>query len=102
VFRVVGRGIRPIDIGRMRQRHVTRAKDVHLPQRRQRIADLMAAFDADERGDFSGLELTLDVLGGVGHCKIDGVTLHHSFDDIDLFDGHLNRRGTGRFNRNPH
>ena len=44
----------------------------------------MAAFDADERGDLSGLHDPLDVGGGAGRLEYIGIASDHRFDELDL------------------
>ena len=46
----------------------------------------MAAFDADQRGDFALLADAHNVIGGVGHLESIGIGCDHAPDDVDLFE----------------
>ena len=61
----IGRRVRPSGIEGVRQSHVARAGVVHLAQRGQRVVDLMAAFDADQRGDLVRLMNAAHICGAV-------------------------------------
>ena len=91
--RIVGGRVGPGRVGGVRQRHVAGAQGIHLPQRGERIVDLMAAFDSDERRNASGAMDALDVGGGVSHLQIVRIARDHAVDEIDLFDRHLHRAG---------
>ena len=77
----------------VRQRHIARAEVVHLPQHGEGVVDLMAAFDADQRGDLSGLVDAAHIGGGVGDLEIVRIARRHALHQIDLLEGDLHRFG---------
>ena len=68
----VRRGVRPVGGLEMRQRHVARAEIVELAKRGEAVAHLVAALDADQRGDLARLVDADDVVGGVGLLEVAG------------------------------
>ncbi len=102
MLRGVGGGVRPVDVPGVGQRHVARAQNVHLPQRRERVVDLVAALDPDQGGDAAMGVDALDVGGRVGHLEIGGVAADEGLHEVDLLDGFLDRRWSLDFRRDPH
>jgi hypothetical protein len=86
----------------MRERHVTCAHLVQLPQHGDRAFDRVAPFNADERGDLAGLGDPLDVVSRQREFKRLGIAGDHRLDEFDLLD---RRRERGaplrRFARHP-
>jgi hypothetical protein len=87
------------DVG---ERHVAGAEIVHLPQHRERIVDLMSAFDADERGDLAGAVNPAHVCRGVGDLEVRRIAGGHALDQIDLLERHLHGLGALHVDGHPH
>ena len=84
VFRPIGRGVRPIDVVPVRQRHIARAQSIKITQRRRRILDHMPAFNAKKCGDPSSLVNALDVVGGACLFEVGSIGLNKPQRNIEL------------------
>ena len=97
-----GSRIRPMRVAHVGQRHVAGSQIVHLAQYGERVVDLMASFDADQRGDFPRLVDPANVGGGIGDFENRRVFGGDALHQIDLFDGRLNGFGSLDVHRHPH
>jgi hypothetical protein len=98
----VGRRIGPCGVRRVRQRHVARAEIVILAQHRERIVDLVAAFDADQRGDPAFTLGAADIGNRIRHREVARPARGDRLDEIDLFDRRLHGGRSRRRDRDPH
>ena len=95
VLGLVGRGVGPVAVRRVGERHVARAGGVELAQDGERVLDGVAALHADQRGHLAGAMDAHDVVGGVGHLERVGVALGQPVDDVDLLEDGSRRARSG-------
>src|SRR5262249_48281347 len=88
VHGLVGGRIRPFIVIEMRQRHVTHAQIAEHPQDANIVANHVAAFDTDERGNFSlgvgaahffGSAAEREIFRILDDVFVDGINLVQSF-----------------------
>jgi hypothetical protein len=100
--RVVGGRIGPRGIGGMGERQVARPGVIVGTQHGERIVDLVASFDADQRGDEMRAVQPDDVGGAVGHGKIVRVARTHRLHQVDLLERLLHRLRARDLHRDEH
>ena len=86
-FWLVGGGVGPGEAVGVSEGHVADAELVVSAEESEGVLDGMAAFDADEAGDFVGFAGGEDFVGGAGEGEGVGIARNHSVDEVDLFEG---------------
>jgi hypothetical protein len=99
---IVGRRIGPVVVLRVGEGHVAGAERMELAKRGGRVADLVAAFDPDQRRDPPGFLDAADVGGGRRHLQPPRIAGDHPVDDIDLLESHPDRLVALQRGRDPH
>ena len=99
ILGIVGRAVGELVVLEVGQRHVARAEVVELAQRGEAAADLVAALDADQRGDLARLVDADDVVGGARQLEVVRIGLDQPLDDVDLLERLADRGVAGDFAR---
>ena len=99
VFRLVSAAVGPVIIVVPRQRHVTDARRAIGTQRGHRIADLVPAFGPHQRRDLAALVDADNIGRRHGALEIVRVSADQAVDDVDLFEGRLDRAFAGEARR---
>ena len=89
----VGGAVDPTQSLSVRQRHVTRAKIVHLPQYGEARPDRVATLHPDERGNTPGRHRLLYLIRAQRELHIVGIARDEALRDVDLLDRSLNSFG---------
>ncbi len=92
----------PVVVVPVGERHVARARPVHLPERGQRVVDRVPALDADERRDTAGPVDPHDVVGRRSHLERLGIARRHPLHEVDLLERRLHRLGARQLRRDVH
>ncbi|OQB89407.1 MAG: hypothetical protein BWX84_02427 [Verrucomicrobia bacterium ADurb.Bin118] len=99
MFGLVSGRVGPRRVFGVRQCQITRAQFMQHAQHRQRVAQRMAALDADERRNPAHAMNPFDVIGGAGQFKRVRVIFDQAMHQIGLFQSHFHGRGGGKLRR---
>ncbi len=102
-FFLVGARVGPIERVGVGECHVAGTEVVELLEHHEGFLDAVAAFDANEAGDFSFAVDSFDVVCRVSEFERFGVAGDHSLDEVDLLERGGERFATVTgFDGNPH
>ncbi len=101
VRRLVGRGIGPVVVLEVRQRHIANAERGEVPQLAHVVVDHVPALDAHQRRDLLLGGGTPDLGGSRGQHEIVGMSPHGFANGVDLIVGTLHRDRTGDIAGHP-